>query len=121
MIRWLTKLLYPLARKIVVRKITDDAFYKEHVVDSEVAMIERVVAQELTKVGEVLFAREIEGHLITALLTRRYDPSPIWNEAINRAIANKKAAKEDYFELSGAQKAAFERQQETGRKALRNA
>jgi hypothetical protein len=64
---------------------------------------------------------EAERRIIEQKLMRRFDPSPIWNEAINRAIAAKKEAREPYLMMTGHQDRAFERQQESTRKALRNA
>lgn len=45
--------------------------------------------------------------ILTQRLGRRYDVAMALNEAANRALAAKKAAKEHYFELSGFQQQAL--------------
>lgn len=79
---------------------------------------ERVVRDQFARIEVDLTYAANEEDVIEKALMRRFDPAPIWNAAINRAIERKKAAREDY-PMPNQQ--AFDLQQRTTRNALRNA
>ncbi len=79
----------------------------------------QLVGDEIDSIYGTLSHRRIEAEIIEVRLMRRFDPAMAWSEAINRACAAKKIARESIF--SGGQKAAFEVQQETTHDILRRA
>lgn len=88
--------------------------------------LENLIRVEIAAIADTIAKlhehRITEGDLLNERLTRQFDPYAAWNEAINRAIAKKLAAKELVVGPSPQQKFAFEKFQfPSTMNALRNA
>lgn len=84
----------------------------------------QIACREIDAVAESLAAYHAyqtnEFGILNDRLTRRFDPAPAWNEAINRAITAKGQTRASMWN-SPQQGAAFDFQQRATRETLRNA
>ena len=101
-------MIYNLVRKLFISMLAKRT-------DHDKALI----SAELDSITDTLKRREFETDIIHARLMRRFDPAMAWNEAVNRACADKKLAREHIF--TGPQSMAFKVQQETVLKAVKSA
>lgn len=74
--------------------------------------VEAVARREVSAIGDsvqrFLSHQVTERDILNERLMRQFDPSMAWNEAINRAIDSKKAAKEEVVLMTPHQAFAFE-------------
>ncbi len=86
------------------------------------ALARRELAAIIASVAMFQHNKMTETEILNARLVRQFDPAMAWNEAINRAIEAKKAAREEIVMMTSTQQAMFDRfQVPTTMKALRNA
>lgn len=101
-----------IAAKIYVKVITDLMPYSF----LDRSQFKEIALYELSLVSSVAFARatyrKTETDILAESLTRRFDVGSALNEATNRAIEAKKAAREEISELSGSQNKALEFQKQ---------
>lgn len=88
--------------------------------------VEALVRREVFAVADSIASfhqhKVTEVEILNARLVRQFDPAMAWNEAINRAIAAKKAKREEVIDLTPPQRFMFETYQvPTTMKALRSA
>lgn len=99
---------------------------KDGASDIEPARAEALAKREIMAIADSMakfhqhYATEVE--ILNDRLMRQFDPAMAWNEAINRAIVAKRAAKEEAIEMTPPQRFMFETYQvPTTMKALRSA
>lgn len=88
--------------------------------------VEAVARREVSAIGDsvqrFLSHQVTERDILNERLMRQFDPSMAWNEAINRAIEAKKAAKQEVVLMTPQQAFAFEQfQKPSTMMALKNA
>lgn len=112
---WIEDRLYLWSKALFVRAITrgKNKDLKE-IVNRAITDVEIVADDAFTN-------REAEIAIIEARLMRLYDPAQAFNEAVLRAIAAKKAKREELYAMSAHQQMAFDVQRESLTKALRSA
>lgn len=94
--------------------------------DIEPATAEALARREVSAIAQSMaafhnhYTTEVE--ILNERLVRQFDPALAWNEAINRAIAAKKAAKEEVVEMTTRQQMMFDSfQKPFGMRALQSA
>jgi hypothetical protein len=85
---------------------------KEGASDLPPAVAEMVARREISAIGDSM--SRLHHHFITEVgilnerLVRIFDPAMAWNEAVNRAILAKQAAREEVIQMTPAQKFMFD-------------
>lgn len=86
------------------------------------ALARRELAAIIASVAMFQQNKLTEADILNARLVRQFDPAMAWNEAINRAIESKKAAREEIVMMTSTQDQMFRTYQvPTTMKALRDA
>jgi hypothetical protein len=114
--------LQSLANEMLVLAVKNAPMLAGITPEDAEALARREIGAVIVSIAMFQQNKMSETEIINARLVRQFDPAMAWNEAINRAIVAKKAAREEIAMMTSTQQKMFEAfQVPTTMKALRSA